>query len=208
MAELFRYLQTRMLRWQIAFLWAVLIATLLVSGEAIGPPAAQLTQSVFLLAAIFVFRLWDDLADREHDRLRHSERVLVNCQDFTPFIVVLLAGLLLLALLLRDDVRQLITYLGLVALLAVLYHSGLGKVLARSARSGLILLKYPLFVYLLLTPSHRAWLAGLGLYVLLLVYEWRDDPDLRGAALLPLLVAVLAGVAIISVLYWSAGALP
>ncbi len=208
MAELFRYLQTRMLRWQIAFLWAVLIATLLVSGEAIGPPAAQLTQSVFLLAAIFVFRLWDDLADREHDRLRHSERVLVNCQDFTPFIVVLLAGLLLLALLLRDDVRQLITYLGLVALLAVLYHSGLGKVLARSVRSGLILLKYPLFVYLLLTPSHRAWLAGLGLYVLLLVYEWRDDPDLRGAALLPLLVAVLAGVAIISVLYWSAGALP
>ena len=205
MAELFRYLQTRMLRWQIALLWAVMIVTVLVSGEAIGPPAAQLTQSVLLLVAIFVFRLWDDLADREHDRLRHPERVLVTCQDLTPFIVVLLAGLLLLAFLLRGDLRQLLAYLGLVTLLAVLYHGGLEKVLARSARSTLVLLKYPLFVYLLVTPSCRAWLASLCLYVLLLVYEWRDDPDLRGAAPMPLFAAASAGVAIISALYWSAG---
>jgi hypothetical protein len=205
MAELFRYLQTRMLRWQIALLWAVLIVTLLVSGESIVPPAAQMTQSVLLLVAIFVFRLWDDLADREHDRLRHPERVLVKCRNLTPFIVILLGGLLLLAFLLRGDLRQLLVYLGLVALLAVLYHSGLEKVLARSARSGLVLLKYPLFVYLLVTPSRRAWLAGLGVYALLLVYEWRDDPDLRGAAPLPLLAAASAGVGIISMLYWSAG---
>lgn len=207
MSELFSYLQTRLLRWQIALLWAVLIATLLVSVGIIGSPAAQLTQSVLLLVAILVFRLWDDLADREHDRLRHPERVLVKAQDLTPFIVVLVAGLLSVAFLLRGDVRQLLVYLGLVALLAVLYHSPLEKVLARSARSGLVLLKYPLFVSLLVTPSFRAWLAGIGLYVLLLVYEWRDDPDLREAAPLPLLAAAAAGIAIISALYWFAGAL-
>lgn len=207
MSELFRYLQTRLLRWQIALLWAVLIANLLVSVGTIGSPAAQLTQSVLLLVAILVFRLWDDLADREHDRLRHPERVLVKAQDLTQFIVVLVAGLLSAAFLLRGDVRQLLVYLGLVALLAVLYHSPLEKVLTRSARSGLVLLKYPLFVSLLVTPSFRAWLAGIGLYVLLLVYEWRDDPDLREAAPLPLLAAAAAGIAIISALYWFAGAL-
>jgi hypothetical protein len=207
MSELLRYLQTRLLRWQIGLLWAVLIATRLVSVGAIGAPAAQWTQSVLLLVAILVFRLWDDLADREHDRLRHPERVLVIAQDLMPFIVVLLAGLLLVAFLLRDDVRQLLVYLGVVALLAVLYHGGLEKVLARSARSALVLLKYPLFVYLLVTPTGRAWLAGLGLYVLLLVYEWRDDPDLREAPLPPLLAAASAGIAIISALYWFAGAL-
>jgi hypothetical protein len=207
MSELFRYLQTRLLRWQIALLWAVLIATLLVSVGAVGSPAAQLTQSVLLLVAILVFRLWDDLADREHDRLRHPERVLVKARELTPFIVVLLAGLLSVAFLLRGDVRQLLFYLGLVALLAALYHGGLEKVLARSVRSGLVLLKYPLFVYLLVTPTWRAWLAGLGLYVLLLVFEWRDDPDLREAAPLQLLAAAATGIAIISALYWLSGAL-
>jgi hypothetical protein len=206
MAELLHYAQTRLLRWQIVLLWAVLIATLLVSGESIGSQAAQLTQSVLLLVAIFVFRLWDDLADREHDRLRHPERVLVKAQGLTPFIVVLIAGLLLLSFLLRDDARRLLAYLGLVALLSLLYHSGFGQALGRSARSGLVLLKYPLFVYLLASPSRRAWLAGPGLYILLLVYEWRDDPDLRGAAPMPLLIAASAGVAIISALYWSARA--
>ena len=114
----------------------------------------------------------------------------------------------MLALALRGDTRDLLAYLGLVALLVVLYHSGAGRRLPRPARSGLVLIKYPLFVYLLATPSLRAWLAALALYLLLLAFEWRDDAALRNTAARPLLFAAVAAGAALSALYWSAGVLP
>lgn len=207
MAELWRYFLTRLLQWRMVLLYSALFATLLLS-DAAAAPAVLWPQAVFLLAAIAVFRLWDDLADVEYDRSRHPDRVLVQSRDRRPYIALVTAGLALLALALRGDTRDLLAYLGLVALLVVLYHSGAGRRLPRPARSGLVLIKYPLFVYLLATPSLRAWLAALALYLLLLAFEWRDDAALRNTAARPLLFAAVAAGAALSALYWSAGVLP
>ena len=205
MDELFRYFRTRIFRWPVILLSLALLVTLLLSSATVEPMALW-PQALFLLVAIFTFRLWDDLADREYDRLRHPDRVIVQARDLRPYIAVVAAGLSLLALALRDDSRHLLAFLGLTAMLAALYHGGVGRILARPARAGLVLVKYPLFVYLLVTPSRRAWLAGVVLYLLLLVCEWRDDADLRSAAAMPLVLAACAGIAAVSALYWSAGA--
>lgn len=204
MDELFRYLRTRILHWPVILLSLALLVTLLLSAAAVEPMALW-PQAVFLLAAMFTFRLWDDLADREYDRLRHPDRVIVQARDLVPYVAVVAAGLTLLALALRDNPRHLTAFLGLTAVLAVLYHGGIGRVLARPARAGLVLVKYPLFVYLLVVPSRRAWLAGVALYLLLLVCEWRDDTDLHSSPAMPLVLAACAGIAAVSALYWSAG---
>jgi len=38
-----------------------------------------------LLLLMAQFRLWDDIADRPHDRIAHPERVLVGAPSDTPF---------------------------------------------------------------------------------------------------------------------------
>ncbi|MCI0517085.1 MAG: hypothetical protein L0Y45_04550 [Woeseiaceae bacterium] len=205
MAELFQYFRTRFLRWPVILLSLALLVTLLLSAGTVEPLALW-PQAAFVLAAIFTFRLWDDLADREYDRRRHPDRVIVQARDLRPYVAMVAAGLALLALALRDDTRYLLVFLGFTAMLAVLYHGGVGKALTRSARASLVLVKYPLFVHLLVTPSRRAWLAGVALYLLLLVCEWRDDADLRNTAVMPLVLAACAGIAVVSALYWSAGA--
>jgi hypothetical protein len=204
-AELFTYLLTRVVTLRIALLWILLVVVLMVSADNTGPPRETLLQALLLLAATAVFRLWDDLADIEYDLRLHPQRVLSTCRNLWPFIAVVVAGLAMLAYALHGEFRSLVAYLGLVLMLALLYHGKLGNPVDRPARASLVLVKYPLFVYLLVTPSPRAWLAGLGLYLLLVAYEWRDDPDLRAAPATRLVAAAAAGVFIVSLLYWSAG---
>lgn len=205
MAELFTYLLTRIVTLRIALLWMLLAVVLLVSDAGYGTLKVELLQALFLLAAIAVFRLWDDLADIDYDRRRHPQRVLSTCRNLWPFIAVVVAGLALLAYALRGELRSLVVYLGLVAMLAALYHGSLGNRLGRPLRASLVLVKYPLFIYLLVSPSPRAWLAGLGLYLLLVANEWRDDPDLRAATATRLLTSAAAGVFIVSLLYGFSG---
>ncbi len=47
-----------------------------------------LVDSALALLLIAQFRLWDDLADREVDRLTHPERVLVRAERIGPYVTV------------------------------------------------------------------------------------------------------------------------
>lgn len=190
-ADLAAYLATRILTLRILALWLLVgTATVLVTGlrEA---SAGDLAGAVLIAGALIAqLRLWDDLADRARDRLRTPDRVLVRTRHAASFAaLVLAAGVLAGAwFLLHGSVRSLSVYLAMVGALGLAYHSPAGMALARPARTSLLLIKYPIIV-LVVVASVRSgplpWWPAIGLYGLLLAYEWQDDRALRSAAALP-----------------------
>jgi hypothetical protein len=55
------------------------------AGQTIGRWLVDLSIVTLLLAQ---FRLWDDLADRRHDRRAHPERVLARTERAAPFVAL------------------------------------------------------------------------------------------------------------------------
>lgn len=198
-ADAVQYSRSRLLRWRIVGLWALLLLTRLVAAPlpdaaSVAPPA------LFLALALVLLRLWDDLADLEHDRAHHPQRVLVRSANRRAFAAAVALGLLLLVTALAADGRRVVVYGALLAWLGLLYHSGWRTRLPRAAREGLLLVKYPVLVFLAgAGPSRQAWVAGLVLYAVLLVYDWRDDPELRTA---PWPQVVLGGGVGMAVVTW------
>jgi 4-hydroxybenzoate polyprenyltransferase len=197
-ADLAAYLRTRVLTRRVLLLVLLVSGAILAGSETVRVPGMPALAA--LTAWLVVqFRLWDDLADRDWDRLRYPQRLLVRTQHGQSFTGLLFASILLFGatLLLRGQMRELLVYAILVGLLGFLYHTPRGAGLSRPLRVGLVLSKYPLFVFIVgadgLAP--RATWVALCLYGLLVAFDWRDDPELRSAAKLP-------G----SVVAWSLGA--
>ncbi len=186
--DLAAYLRSRVLTRRVLLLVLLVSGAILAGSETVR---VEETPALALLTAWLVaqFRLWDDLADRDWDRLRDPQRVLVGTQHVKSFTGLLFASILLVGatLLLRGQMRELLVYAILVGLLGFLYHTPLGAGLSRALRSGLLLSKYPLFVFIVgaggLAP--RATWVALCLYGLLVAFDWRDDPELRAVATLP-----------------------
>jgi hypothetical protein len=116
------------------------------------PAAASSWLLNIVLAAFFVmqFRLWDDLSDVESDRRVFPQRVLCQAKSLVGFRIVL--GLLFavnVSLLAYRSERALIAFLVLNFLFLVWYWMR-GRMRFRSVFSQtIVLLKYPVFVYLL-----------------------------------------------------------
>jgi hypothetical protein len=182
-ADLVSYGRERMVRWRMAAL-AVLIIGLAFIVDGPRDALDVLARGGLGLVLIAQFRLWDDLADREHDSVHHATRVLSRSQAIPWFWIafVLLALLAAAIAALRSGLAALQIYLGLIVLLAVVYHVRVR--LPRLIRVQLVLLKYPAFVVLLVAPgfANRALLAGAVSYLVLSVFEWYDDPGLRRSA--------------------------
>ena len=140
---------------------------------------ADLALALLLLATT---RLWDDLADREHDAVLHPDRILVRARTPLGYGVtcVVLAGAAITVVLLRSGLDVAGPILGLLyALLAVFY-----AVRPRfSAAAELVLLaKYPAFVLVIAGGfvTTLTLLAALMVYAGACGYEaWHD----RGSAL-------------------------
>lgn len=200
-ADLAVYLRTRVLTWRVLLLVLLVSGAILAASEAVrlaGTPALALLTAWLVVQC----RLWDDLADRDWDRARHPERLLVRTQHGQSFTALLTVSIPLFGavLLLRGQMRELLAYAILVGLLVSLYHTPGGAGLSRPWRAILVLSKYPLMVFIVGAgglAEYAAWVA-LGLYGLLAAFEWRDDPELRSAATLPgAVVAWSLGAAII-----------
>ena len=56
-----------------------------------GADASWLVDSTLALLLIAQFRLWDDLADRDVDRLMHPDRVLVRAERIGPYVTLCVA---------------------------------------------------------------------------------------------------------------------
>ncbi|MGV8991519.1 MAG: hypothetical protein ACOH1Q_08990 [Thiobacillus sp.] len=195
------YLRERILNVRIGLLWLLLLAGVaLAARDGLGRlPVLALASALFIIA----FRLWDDLADRENDRLRHPQRCLVNSINDGPFYAVvclLLATLTSLVALLTDGSRVLI-FLGLLAAFLGVYRRTRNRPDLRPLRTVLVLAKYPVFVLLLARHPDNpvALLAAFGVYLPPLLDEARSvGPGIfpPAAILMGLLVLVWLGLTI------------
>ena len=205
-ADLAASLATRILTLRVFALWLLVgVAIVLVAG----PGAASGTElaGVAIIAGVLIvqLRLWDDLADRARDRSRTPDRVLVRTRHGACFAALVPAAAVLPCawFLLHGSLPAFSVYLGLLCMLGLMYHSPAGAALARPARASLLLVKYPVIVLVVVTSVHAGplpWWPAIGLYGLLLAYEWRDDRELRSAAPFP---AVAACWALGAALVWA-----
>jgi SAM-dependent methyltransferase/4-hydroxybenzoate polyprenyltransferase len=165
--------------------FALLVAIVAGLGFAVARPqgaADALLRVALAFLLVVQFRLWDDVADREHDRLRHPERVLQRHKGrATPFLVamgVLTVPILALLLLLDHDEARVGAY-GLLALaLAVVYGSH-ATTHGRVMRMGWVLLQFPVFVLLLLPWPVQAqgWVAAAIAYLVVMFHDWATSAD-------------------------------
>jgi len=163
-------------------------------------PRGLVVSVVFLGIAIMLFRLWDDLADLEHDRIVHPQRVLVKTTRLRSFTAVLGFGLLALLLLLLTHPLRLAGFSVLLLLIGSLYHSSAGRSLFRPVRTYIILSKYPILLLIAAAgPIPRSLLVGLGLYTVVGVYEWLHDAEVRQAPLAHFVSGVALGCLFFSI---------
>ncbi len=157
---------------------------LVIAGAVVVPPASWTSYAIdcgFALLLLAQFRLWDDLADRDRDRVEHPGRVLVRNGEGTQ-VIALCGALAVLNICLavwRDASGVSVGVLAaLTAALAVWY-------LARTRRSvageQLLLAKYPAMVATvggarLLDSPVQILAAAAALYLIVCAYEVWHDP--------------------------------
>jgi 4-hydroxybenzoate polyprenyltransferase len=119
------------------------------SGQTIGRWVADIAIVTLLLAQ---FRLWDDLADRRHDRQAHPERVLARAERLGPFVALCLAlSLINLTIAWRAHSTAALVLLALNVTTAAWYAL---RSEPRSVSGDLVVLaKYPLFVLIVAMGS-------------------------------------------------------
>jgi 4-hydroxybenzoate polyprenyltransferase len=200
-----QYCHTRLVRLHILGLCLLLIVTAVLSEPSLLSRVRLPVAAGVTLLAILAFWHWDDIADLPYDRIHHAGRVLVRSGVPWPLIFGLVAGLISVAILLRHDSARLSVFLLYIVLLAFLYHTGPGGRIDRPMRVAIVLTKYPLFLFLLLSSSRRAWMAGVVLFLILAAYEWHSDAAIRRAAIPQLSIAAASGVAIVTSMYFSTG---
>lgn len=180
------------------------IAVALVAASALATPrlwpllAAMVPLAFAWLVAL---RLADDIADRDHDRPRHRERVLVAAPSTRPFVQAALllgaAGVAAAHLLLGPRVA-----LGAAALFAgmvVFYRLSAALRLPRLGHVHLVLLKYPAMIHLLAGAEPaigpERWRGLAGAYLAATVWELAEDAELRRLPLAkPLLALEIAAL--------------
>jgi len=169
--DLASWVRERLLTFRIGLLCAVVVAAVLAAGPALPVAAA----AAIAAALVLQFRLWDDLADREHDRTRAPRRVLSRAEGIRTFAALLVLSIVAMAGVLAASGAwpAVVAYAALAALFAVLYAVTRP---ASRLRMVAVLLKYPAFVLLLAAApaSIRALAAAAGLFAIVAVNEWRD----------------------------------
>lgn len=186
-----------------------LAALIFVVGTvAVGATITPLTaaESIGLVfALVLVFRVWDDIADREEDRVRAPQRVVARAESVAPLLGLMaaLACASVALLVIRERHSDLVLLAVLAVALATWYATRARLGAGPLVNAHVLLLKYPL-IALIATPtatrSHLApTIAALSaLYLGLCVREMLDDAriraDRRVHGLLSVEVALLAGL--------------
>lgn len=185
------------------------------AGLAASPPAHishWLLAATLALTLTLQFRLWDDIADRDHDRETHPRRVLCHTRNIKPFINAAAALFVLNGALLawhHAHSPKPIAYLVLCTCLFAWYRLRPIASQAGLLNSQLVLLKYPVIAWLIGVPATDTDLALLlsclfSVYLIFIIFELLDDHSLRQltgatfslAASIGLLVFVWAFIAV------------
>lgn len=165
-----------MLKPKVLLLLTLLIVASVYIGQGGKSPGPWGRDAIALTILVTAFRLLDDLADADHDRHRHPERVICRTEFSTElrrvvnFLLALGTGLMLVfyspwSLLL----------LAVVILMLDGWYSYRGRQQKPLRNAAVILAKYPAF--LIMTGGDeriRSFPVAAGVYVLLLAAEWRS----------------------------------
>jgi hypothetical protein len=184
--DLGNYLYTRFPTTQFIPL-AVFLAA---AGLAPSPPAQLwhwLLASALTLSLVLQFRLWDDIADRDHDRETHPDRILCHTNNIKPFLYSAAVLFVLNGLLIawhHDDGRKTTVYLAICVCLLAWYRLRPYATRASLLNIQLILLKYPAIAWLISVPAADTDLALslsclLSVYLIFIIFEILDDNGLR-----------------------------
>jgi SAM-dependent methyltransferase len=189
-AELLAYVRERIARGRLLLTLAIVVA----AGFAVQPPVHVRDGVLRVALAVLLivqFRLWGDIADREHDRRRHPERVLARHYGRAIAFLVLLAVLSLPIVLLLgafgDAGRRMAAYGVLALALAVVYGSQ-ATIHGRVMRTAWLLVQFPAFVLLTVPDpgAPSALVAAAIVYLLAMFKDWAtstDATDLRRTTL-------------------------
>ncbi len=205
--ELLRYRQSRLpagLHLSLAlFLWTASLVT--------GWPATAASLAVNLVLAgtlVLQFRLWDDLNDVARDRIDHPRRVLCQATSLSHFRLLLAAifALNVAAITLLKPGHFLVAFLILNMALFLWYRVPRTFRLYSFFSYHVVLVKYPVFVYLLGfvaagdEGAPRLFAMAL-VYLCFCVYEVLHDERLRRAAgAVYLLAGEMAALAVVATL--------
>jgi 4-hydroxybenzoate polyprenyltransferase len=180
--ELQEYVLTRLARWKVALIWAVLVITTHLPAclQASFWTTASLRDaayvSVMSMVLIVALRIWDDLADRHYDAIHHVQRVLPRSR-FTGVYVAVVVLLLCAALTLMwmySRAEQVWILCILIAGLILVYGSGYFLKLPRQLRAQCVLLKYPLLLLLFSEPTF----SSISLILAVMVYGLASADEL------------------------------
>ena len=121
-----------------------------------GPRLSSLPWCVALVSLLIVqFRLWDDLEDVDLDRRSHPSRVLTR-SPLHPFRVTLALSIVITAIAFAARGNTVLAYAALCLATRAGYRAIRRRVTDRSWRYGMLLLKYPAFVALVVAASGPA----------------------------------------------------
>jgi hypothetical protein len=164
---------------------ALAVAAAIASGSSLAGPAA-LAACAGAVALVTQFRLWDDLADRDHDQTTHPGRAMVR-HPRAPFVTAVLS----LGVFNVVALAALGSWTSSVALAALDLAFWLAYRLRRSPRAAawrfvVLPLKYPAFVAVLATAMGTPAAGVLApaavlAYAAAGLYEWLHDRPLVGA---------------------------
>jgi len=168
--------------------FAILIAAAgTAAGGSLPTVRGAVIGCVLAYTLVLVFRIGDDLADLDSDRVRHPARVLVRSSRVTPIIVfalVIAAADVLIMLTEPRPSARIAAFTGISLFLGLWYHQRARLRAGPLASAHVVLLKYP--VISLLTCANwdhltlRTALPSAGaIYLGLCIYEQVHDRTVR-----------------------------
>jgi hypothetical protein len=206
-SELLRYRKSRMP----VTLIGPLMVLLCTAALATGWPATASTwmlNAVLAVLLIVEFRLWDDLSDVDSDRVLFPDRLLCQAKSLVGFrIVVGLLFAVIVILLAANRSKLCLTTFLVLNSLVLAWYSVRGRIRFSSAFSQtIVLLKYPVFVYLLssnaggresmLTSSYAMGLTFLCFCIYELLHDSRIGPmkDVQRLLMIEMAAMILVGM--------------
>ena len=200
---------------------ALLVVAAMAGGRSLNPIEAGLSL-LLAITMLLQFRLLDDLADRNHDRVHHPNRVIVQAPTLQPFLgLAVVCAIVSAALIVRGSgsMTGLLVFLALNVSLLLWYTLFRRWATSRMLAYHVVAAKYPVFVYLLGTEGRPGWnllLAMALVYFCFSAYEVLHDRQLQAEPWaektlnleLALLLAVAALMTTVLVEHGSALAVP
>jgi 4-hydroxybenzoate polyprenyltransferase len=158
----------------------LLVVAATLTGRGWSWDAATISGVAAAFGLVIAFRMWDDVMDRERDRSRHPERVVVRAASTTPLIAAAVTVAIGAAILV--GVARGLASVGLLAAYSSVLAASYATRGPRSAvREWILLLKYGVFTLALiglpaaLTP--RALLSAGAAFAAACIYEWLHDAE-------------------------------